>query len=292
MITENNFTTDELIAALEATPTLLDTVIKPTLEGRKFSLLDETGKKALEQQAEQNYMTTYTPQWEKLVKETAGVDKVDGEDYNMYLTRVLGERKTLDTELQGYRGKTDLTQVEKDRIKQLESAVLEHAKEVKKIKDEAAGEVSKAKLGLQLSNEVAPVLNKLIKDTRPGVAKAQEVMIAQTMNELSNMASKDSFGRTILINPDTKKPLVDASNMFITPTQYFEGKMTEYGFVDIGKKQPGAGGQGADPSNLAIPGGATNEVELMDFLRKGPMKGKSQTELVKEFDKYAHLLSS
>ena len=66
--------------------------------------------------------------------------------------------------------------------------------------------------------------------------------------------------------------------------------MTEEGFVDTGKKQPGAGGQPIERTLGAIPATVKNQADLMDWLRDNTMKGKSQSELVAEFDKYAHLL--
>ena len=133
------------------------------------------------------------------------------------------------------------------------------------------------------------VTSKLIKDTRPGIAAAQEIMSNQIFADISNMA-EEVGGEVILKGADGNALTNKNDGSFMTVAQYYEAKMTQAGFVDTGNQQTGAGGERVDTSASAIPGGAKTQSELLDWLTKNTMKGKPQSELLKEFDKYGHLL--
>lgn len=295
-----NATQAEVEAYIAANPTAVDTVFKPALTTKEYSLMSKAEKTQYDSDRESQIVSARTskiaPKVEKYVKDTTGVDKTDSnEKYYVYQNRVMkelaDEKKSLSEQVETFKKSSNLSQVERTQLDNLIEIQKVNQKELEDLKLSSSKEINKAKLENELGREMAPVSAKLIKSTIPGVEKAKEIMSNQIFAEMQEMATKDSRGKIILMKSETEAITTENGN-FKTVAQYYEEKMTEAGFVDNGKTITGAGGEGGKaPAGTSIPGNCKSQVELMDFLRANTMKGKSQVELMKEFDKYAHLLS-
>ena len=297
MITDNNFTDAELDAALTANPALLEKAVKVALTKREYNLRSKdeeaTYLSNLETQHISKHVSAFAPQLEKAVKDYTGLEKVDATekyfDYNARALKTLAqEKKDLDEKIKTLESTSDLSALERKQLNDAIELNKQYEKKVKEVTDGSAKEVSKAKMENKIIQQMNAVTPKLIKDTRPGIAAAQEIMSRQIKSDIENMA--EEVGGKIVLKDSAGNALTNKNDgSFMTVAQYYEAKMTEAGFVDNGKTQPGAGGERPDEVT-SVPGGCKTQSELLEWLRNNTMKGKSQGELLKEFDKYGHLL--
>ena len=294
----DNVTADELKAYVTANPTFVDTIAKPVLTENKYFLRSEADEAnyetVLEKKHIDKHLSQIAPQIEKVIEETTGIKKEANENYFGYNKRVLAalktERDALNTENQTFKSKSDMTKAEREAYDQAKAEITTLNTKIKDLETSKTTEVSKAKMESDITRQMNSVSAKLLKDERPGFAKAQELITSSIFAEIADMAQKDARGQVILIKADGS-PILNTDKSFTTVAQYYEQKMDEAGFVDKGKTTEGPGGSGKDKNtNLSIPGGVKTQSELMDWLRNNTMKGKSQPELMKEFDKYADKL--
>lgn len=289
-----NLTDVELEAYIELNPTALDTIFKPVLTKREYAFMSKAERDTYESDLNQQSISKIAPQIEKDVKDATGIDKNAGETYSAYNQRVLkalaDEKKQLAAEVNAFKGKSDLTKVERENYEALQQEAKLNASKIKELTDNSAKELNKARTENEVVRQMGTVTGKLIKSDIPGVTKAQEIMSERIFADIQDMAQKDSRGQIILIDKNGQ-PVLNADKTFKTVSQYTEDKMSEAGFVETGKSGKGAGGTPLGSDITKVPGGVKTQVELMDYLRDGPMKGKSQSELLKEFDKYAPLLT-
>ena len=283
-ITDNSFTPEEFKAAIDANKDLVT-----ALQTGGYYVRDKAGEDAYAASLED----VYNKNTVELIKTTTGIEPIDKESPKDYASRVLNttveERNAAKVELDTLKGQSNITDYERQQIKDLQKLVNDKTAEIDGIKTTSANEVTKAKLENSVISQMNTVTSKFVKDTRVGVTKAIELRSSQVLEEIMGMAQKDSRNQIILIGED-KKAIVNKDGSFKTVAQFYEEKMDEDGFVDNGKEQPGAGGNDPGGKAVNVPGNCKTQVELMDFLRENTMKGKSQAELIKEFDKYAHLL--
>ena len=294
-ITDNDFTDVELDSVLTAKPELLDR-LKQVLTKREFALMSKDERTAYESDLESKhigkYVGEYAPRVEKFIKETTGIDKASADEkYTSYNERVIKslaeERKSLSEEVKKFKESSDLSKVERQMLTEAQERLKNLDSEVSKYKTEAETAVSRSKMERKILSEISGV--KLVKEERPGVMKAQQFMRDQIIDEITN-SIKEIGGTTFIMQGD--KALTQPDGKATTIAQYFESRMKEEGFLDEGKQTQGAGGAGKETVDLknGIPADIKTQSELVDFLRKGPMKDKSQLEIANEVYKYSHLL--
>lgn len=295
-ITDNNFSPDELKAAVAANPALKDIALGYFKESgyvARSAAEEQDYVKQLESQHVAGYVGKTAPLVEKTIEELTGIKKTAPEE-NWYdlnkraLGSVVEERNNLKTELDTLKKSSNITEAERKQLDSMTEKVKELNKEIEKMKKDGESALNKAKLENRVSKEMSDVLPKLVKDERPGVKKAQDLLSNQIYQEALDIAQEDSRKQIVLIGKDGQ-PLLNQDGTFKTVAQFYEEKMTEAGFIDDGKTLTGAGGN-TPPRPSQIPGGCKTQAELMDWLRDNTMKGKPQSELITEFDKYAHLL--
>ncbi len=281
-ITDNNFTPEEFEAAVTANPNLITDVLSKT------SYIS-----GLKDQHISGHVAEFAPRFEAEVETITGAKKEKDEKYYEYNKRILGslvtEKSSLASELAELKKSSNITDAERQSLTAGQARVKELEKEIEDMKASHTKDISISKNENDIINEISSVTPKLIKDTRPGVAQAQKIVSDSILAEIKTMASRDSRGKIILLNTSNEnKPLLNTDGSFITVSAYYESKMKEAGFIDTGKKLPGAGGD-PDLDTKNIPGGCKTRLELMDFIRKANPKW-STTECSKEFDKHAGLL--
>lgn len=294
-ITDNSFELNEFEAAVEATPALLDSVVKAYLTKKEMSVLSKAEQEALEGTHISKYVSQFAPQLEKYVEETTGIKKTDAsEKYTAYNERAIKtlveQNKTFSEELKTLKSGSDLSKIEREQLESLKEVVKANQAKIKELEDGSAQSLKQAKMENRIVQEINTVTPKLIKDDRPGFSKAIGLVSNSIFEEIQKNAEVEPHSNKIVVKGADGKALINADGTFKTVAQVFEERMTEEGFVDTGKKQPGAGGQPIERTLGAIPATVKNQADLMDWLRDNTMKGKSQSELVAEFDKYAHLL--
>jgi hypothetical protein len=163
-----------------------------------------------------------------MIEETTGVKKEANENYFGYNKRVVAalktERDALHTENAAFKGKSDLTAVERQAYEEAKVAIKDLNTKIKDLETSKTTEVTKAKLEAGITREMNSVTTKLLKDERPGFSKAQQLITDSIFNEISEMAQKDARGQTILVKADGT-PLLNADKSFMTVAQYYEQKM-------------------------------------------------------------------
>lgn len=301
-ITNNEFTQEELVAAVTAKPELLSGVIIPHLASNKYVVRDEaTEKSYLETYGNQKvgeYTSKVATEVETFLETTTGIKKKDANekwyDYNQRVAKELfqrsttlqTERDTAQQELTKLRGTANLTDAEKQRIADLEKTLETTKTDFETYKTTTETNQMKAKAENAILSDVAPVRNTFFKDKK--FEKAIEVMHNTTMKELLDGAQVDPHtGKVIFFGADKKALIKDGQ--YITAKDLYAEKMKD--FIDAGKKQPGAGGNGDDiESDIeGVPAGIRNQVQLTEYLQKKGMTAGS-TEFQTEFNKYASKL--
>ena len=299
-ITDNQFGADELESAIQANPALIDNIL-PVLTKNKYSVYDEPTltkfKTDLETESIGKFVSKSATEFEDTVRSITGLEKDSPEekyfDFNKRALQTFKtERDALKEELNELKGKSNITQAERDQLQALKDKVKEYDVKLKEVETNYQSQLSKAKLENVLSFKISSVSSKLIKSDIAGIKAAQGILSNNIKNEILNMAQTDSRGEVILINPADGKPMLNKDLSFVTVEQFYEAKMNEAGFIDKGRQQGGAGGEGGgNQQSSDIPGNVKTRVELMDYLRSAPeTKSLSQSKIIEEFNKYAHLL--
>ena len=280
------FTEQEFQAAIEAKPELIGLVTK-VLGAKEYSIFSKEQKTAYEQNIEAQTASKFTSrvalEVEGKVKELTGIEKASpDEKWTDYYQRALKtsseDAKEIRLEISELKSKTNLSEAERQQLAELQKLQKSSKEEVETLKKTHQSEITKLKAGNQILSDVTPIRSKFINDDR--VKAAIDVMHNQTVQELTNSAQIDpNTGKPIFFGADGKA-LLNQDASYKTAAQIYEERMD--GFIDKGRKQGGAGGDGG--SSQGVPAGVRNQIELSDYLISRGFIGGSK-EFNVEFNK-------
>lgn len=275
MITDNNFSMEEFSAAITANPALLD-VAKGYFTEQKYSVMNENEMNTHNESTRSDVVSGIATKVESNIKTLTGIDKTaPDEKWHAYYMRAAKTLKTqLDdatTKLASYEGKSDITEAEREQLKTYATTVSNLNKSIEDTKLEYEGKIAQTKLENKINAAAYACQTKFISD--PKFKKAIDIMHENTIAQMSKEAQiKD--GKIVYFD-ENKKAMKNADNSFVTTEQRYLGLMDD--FVDKGKKQGGAGGDGG-PSGSSTPAGEIKcQYDLQKHLNdQGLVSGTSE----------------
>lgn len=289
-ITENSFTGEELAAAVTANPTLLDHVTGYLKEGRKLIVRTAEEEAAhledFESKTISKRVSDIALNIEKDVKAITGIDKLDSnEKYYEYVKRAA---KTLKEEAQQaqrdvteLKGKTNLSEAERQRLTSLEQALKEKDEAIKNLQTEKEKEVADLKKGSMIDNAITQLRAKFKKELPESLV---EIAVEAQRKKLIDSSFIDTDGTLKFLDAE-KKVLTDAKDAFRPKSAISIAEEAFKDLLDTGRKQEGAGASGgANGANVGnanngansqadyvwggIPSDVKTKVELTDHLKK------------------------
>jgi len=246
-ITENKFTSAELKAAVEANPDLLNEVV-PVLTEREYTVQDKATHETFKTNFEANLMRDKTREWaEKLeadVLEMTGIPKIDAnEKYYDYFKRATGQKlqsvTKLEKELGDLKSKSNPSEADKVRIKQLEDGIKEKEAEFSTKLAEKDQELKKYRTLAPIESAIAKLRASFKKDLPASVV---ELVVEKSKSDLEGSANFDEQGRLYFKGADGK-PLVNPADMsYLGPEDVLKSQHLK-DVIDTGQQQPGSGSQ-------------------------------------------------
>ncbi len=252
--------------------------ITAAMTAKKYTVLDEAGKTAYENNLRTNVTSELTSQHatsiEKDIFEQTGIEKKAGEKWFDYNKRALAQVKTQGAELANLKSKTDLSAAERQRISELEGLQTKWGEEKQSLTNSHQSEVTKLKAENKIYSEIGKVDAKLKKT--PELQEAIQIVRANKIQKMIDSA-KFQDGKIVFFGADGKaRTNPDAS--FMTAEQIYTEEMGNY--IDKAPVVGGAGGDGgSDPTPV---GNFKTQHELNTFLSaKGLTTGTPEYQ--KEF---------
>jgi hypothetical protein len=293
-ITENKFTSDELKAAIEANPDLLNIVV-PVLTEKKYVVRDEateaTFRANLETQISTDLTRKHAETVEKDVLEITGIPKQQNEKYYDYLRRAATEKlqsvTKLEKELTDLKSKSNPSEADKARIQQLEEGVNKMKKEHQEAIEKKDVELKTFRTLAPIETAIAALRAKYKKDLPASVLTVMENTVK---NDLLKIAEVDEKGN-IYFKDAEGKPLIRQSDMGkLTPEEVVNERMKDV--IDTGIQQPG-GGSGPAGGGAGGNGNSGGKVVFTSFPSDVKTKDQATDYLVRiglthgseEFDK-------
>jgi chorismate mutase len=302
-ITENNFTGDELRAAITANKDVLLPIVRGVLStDLKMTVQDEAEHNTFKQNYENEIVGRKTGEWaqllEKDVKELTGIDKTgNDEKYYDYFKRAtstaLAERNTLKTELATLKSQHNPTAADKARIEQLEQGLATKETEFGTEKQKLQSKIHELTVGNNLAGGLAKIRSLYKKDIDPSIIETVERVAVQ---DLTKMAEVQADGKLIYKGEDGKVLTDQVLYQPLTGEQLLMERLK--GLIDAGRQQQGAGGaaggaagaagdggapEGAQPIT-ALPAEVTTKLKLTEYMQKMGWT-TSNPEWNKTFDK-------
>mgnify|MGYP006921290910 CR=1 FL=1 len=295
-ITENSFSAEELQAAIEQNPELINTV-KTTLSGKKFIIQDESEHDVFKQNYAQSITRDLTKQHaEKLeadVLELTGIVKKPDEKYYEYLKRAtkeaLGDRESMKNELTLLKEKGNPNVADKARIEQLEKAIIERNNEIEQLKTNSKKEVTEVKAMASIENAISSFKSQYKKGMPESLVSLAE---KNALNNLKAMAQVDDNGNVIFVDKDGKPMVDDKTFKPLSAKDLLANELKD--LIETGRKGAGTG-SGDDDQNdpnkgkgkfTQLPSEVKTRVQLTDYLLTlGYVKGSTEFDAVLEANK-------
>lgn len=289
-ITENNFTDTELTGAVTANPALVPVLEKAlTGAGYIFRTKDantqyETG---LRETITKEVQTVDHTSTEKEITDLTGQKRdPNKETVPQFRARVIKEMKTgFDSqaaELKALQGKSDISAVERARMKELEDSVTTLNGNFDKERTEMQGKLTAAEAKSDIGLELATIRQSYIKTIPPEACKnIEQTAVSDILKEAKMIDGKLCFVNadgSIQRNQQTMLPLTAADKLLAHPVLKT--------IVDPGFKQTGTGTGNRPPEGgAALPDGVTDQVGLTNFLLKQGIS-QSSKKFQEEFTRY------
>jgi hypothetical protein len=294
-ITENAFTGEELSAAVKANPGLLDHV-KGFLTNEQKLIVRTTDEetahlKKYEDEKIGERVSEIALNVEKDIEAITGIKKVSkDEKYYDYAKRVLKTLKDstgdLERQITDLKGKTNLSDAERQRLSQLETALNEKNTEIQTLKDEGSKKENTFKAKADIAKDLAEIRATYKKDLPASLVKIAE---DQAVDALLATAKYQDDG-TLTFTDKEGKVLTDPKNAYKPkgPKALLQDSLKD--LIDTGRAQAGTGKTGTEGANgktgsngkfewTGIPDGVETRVQLSDYLKKNGVLDGS-----KEFD--------
>lgn len=268
-ITDNSFTSDELDAVLTAKPELISEISKIAEKRGGYFAPDKTAKDTYEGNLAVHTKTALTLEHatmlEKDVEEITGVKKLPQEKYFDYNKRVLKMQtessKSASSELALLKGKSDITQAERDRIKELENLQTSWTAEKTNLTNTHQTEVTQLKAENKIFSQIGKIDAKLKKT--PELQEAISIVREKVIEDMKRSA-KFQDDKMVFFGLDGKAMMnTDAS--FKTAEQVYAERMDKY--IDKAKTQGGAGGNGDGNPEVIPAGNLKSQYEVDKFLQ-------------------------
>jgi len=285
-ITENTFTGDELKQALSTNKDALIPIVKGVLGSDfKYVVQDEAEHNTFKQNYEADVIARKTSEWaqnlEKDVKELTGIEKTDpNEKYYDYFKRATKTVKEsvapLQAELDRLKAAGSPSAADKQRIKQLEDAIVEEKGKYSTELEKANKRIHELTVGNNLVTALAQIRAKYKKDIPQTIIETVEKV---TLQELIGIAKVQEDGKVTYMDKEGK-PLVNKSTYQpLTELELLEDRLKD--LIDVGRQQGGAGsgegtqgggtggagGQGEPPAEIKdIPATVKTKKDLTEYL--------------------------
>ena len=263
-ITDNNFTPEELTAVITAKPELISHITN-VLSSKKYAVRSEEDdasyKANIESQAVSGYTSRVATEVEKTIKEITGIEKTQNEKWTDYYQRatktVVGSKAQIESELTELKGKSNLTEAERNQLNDLKSQNQNLLTETENIKKGYEQKIVKLTASREIQSQIESVKSRLNKN--PQLSKAIEIVSNQAIKEMLDSAQIDDNGKVVFVKDG--KFLTDKNLKPITAADIYSEKMAD--FIDKGKQVSGAGGgsNNDNPSGI-LPAGVKTQNDL------------------------------
>jgi hypothetical protein len=285
-ITENKFTAEELKAAVEANKELLPIVTGFLTTDQKMIVRtpaeEATFKTNFEATIAADLTKNHAEKLEADVKALTGIDKVDAnEKYYDYFKRAtkkaLESVTTLQNELAELRGKANLTDAEKARIKQLEKGIEDKETEWKTKYSELEKTHKRTQAEAVVKADAAKLRSKFKADLPASVI---EILEKTAVDDLVNNSTVAEDGTLIFLDAE-KKPINDPTTFKPKTAEAILADKHFKDIIDTGKKVEGPGtgtgtqgqqgqqgGGGAAFTWGGVPAGVKSQRGVTDHLLK------------------------
>ena len=278
-ITDNSFTPEEFSAAIEAKPELLNHVTG-VLSAKKYAIRSEqdeqTYRKNIEDSAIGSYTSKVATEVEKTMKELTGIDKLPNEKWTDYYQRatkdVVGGKKQFENELTELRGKSNLTEAERNMLNDLKAANQKLQLDTESMKSSYEVQLKKLKASTSIQAEISAIRAQFKKT--PELQKAIDIVSNQTLKEMADMSDIDQYGKVVFVKDGNF--IKDANGTPKTAAQIYSDAMADY--IDKGRQQSGAGGDGGSGGgSTQVPPGVKTQVDLTRYINSlGIISGSKQ----------------
>lgn len=273
-ITDNAFDATELGAALTANADLIPILKGVLTDQLKYSVLDETEKTNLLKDHETTVSTALTSKHatklESDVLKLTGIPKKDAnEKYYEYLNRAYTEKfgsyTAMQTELEALKQGHKPSEIDKQRITQLETALQSKDTDFNEKLSAKDKEIAEIRNNSAISTDLAGVRTKYKKDISEGIIKTVENAVVEQLKK-DVVFQADGTATIMEVGADGKPAIKmdKATYKPVTIAQELEERLSD--LIDTGKKAAGAGG-GADGPKGPGAAGKTEVTALPDHVK-------------------------
>lgn len=282
-----SFTPDEFENAAKADPKILER-ITPVLTKTGYVVRDAatntTYEQGLREQTTTSVRDTYDKEVEADIQDNTGIKRKDGEAITVYRKRALKEQRealtAFDTELQGLRGKSDITAEERKRLGEAEQSIKTLNENHTKDKDGWSQQLLSAKTESQVLSELGALRSSYLKTIPATVAKfAEDAAVGEIMKEAKLVDNK-----LVFVNADGSIQRDTTTMMPLTVSDKLKTHLKD--LIDPAHKAAGAASKNRDNgADITLPEGVTTKTQLYDYL-KGKGFKESSVEFSAEFEKF------
>lgn len=276
-ITENSFTGEELTAAVQANPGLVE-----ILKGAVINT--ENIRNAIEPDIIGSKKKEWAERDEQETFAITGIAKKDKEAYYDYRKRAFEEKtKTMSDELAALKDKQNPNAADKLRIEQLEKTLTDKDGEYNKTVESLKLEVNTVRTMSALEAAWGVLKARL----KPGMPEELvENFVSNAMNKLTSSAQVQDDKAVTFLDAEGKVRLSKTDYKPLAAMQVLEEEIKS--ILDDGKKAQGAGssaeggaGAGEDKKWTGLPKEVTTQVQLTEYLQQlGIVQGSEEYDKI------------